>query len=180
MGQLGVRLAIQSAIENAQVPFVGTVFAARAYINEQDYEQNASGFYVSSANGSSCVVVVNLPGPDKRMRRALTGRGAVNDTNIHPVALELFFASKGNSVAQTDQLVAAQLDYDQVVDGLVVFIRNNPTMSAPEEVWSAGEYKAGVVHHQSEPFTDEEGMTTFIVGTIRFEAWEWLAGSGGI
>ncbi len=172
MGQAAVRAAVQSAIQGANIPLVGTVYPARAYIAEQDYEMNAAGYYTSSIQGSGCVIVVNLVGPDKRTRMTLTGRGAQDDMNIHPVALELFFA---NTLGDP---VAAQQDYDKVVDGLVPFIRDNPNLTAPSVVWSAGEYRAGVVHTASEPFTDSEGMTVFINGLIKFEAWEQIVGVG--
>jgi hypothetical protein len=172
MGQGAVRIAIQQAIQDAQLPLVGTVFPGRAYIDETDYESNAAQFYVQNSYGSACVIVVNLPGPDKRNRFTLTGRQSVNDFNIHPIVLELFFASRSGDPIQ------AQTDYDVVVDALVPFIRNNPTMSAPDVVWSAGEYKAGVVHTQSSPFTLEDGMTVFINGAVRFEAWEQVIGVG--
>jgi len=172
MGQGAVRLAVQQAIEAAQIPYVGSVFHGRGYINEEDYEMNAARFYTQSINQSGCVVVVNLPGPDRRNLFALTGRQSVNDFNIHPVVLELFFASRGGDP------IAAQFDYDAVVDGIVPFIRNNPTLSAPNTVWSAGEYKAGVVHTQSAPFTLEDGLTVFINGNIRFEVWEQIIGTG--
>jgi hypothetical protein len=182
MGQSTTRVAIQTAIENAvlagTIPLVGTVYPSRAYVFEQDYEKNAALAYTSSINGSGCVIVVNLPGPDKRTRLTLVGRGAVDDMNVHPVVLELFFASKGGGLTSGDPMVNAQKDYDSVVDGLVPYIRNNPTMSAPGVVWSAGEYKAGVVHSQSSPFTDAEGLTTFIVGTVRFESYEQIIGTG--
>ena len=170
MGQGTVRAAIQQAVQDAQLPLVGTVYAGRAYIDEQDYEQNAARFYVQNDFGSACVVVVNLPGTDRRNRLTLTGRQSVNDFNIHPVVLELFFASRSGDPLQ------AQLDYDVVVDALVPFIRNNPTMSAPEVVWSAGEYQYGVQHDQSSPFTLPDGMTVFINGIVRFEAWEQVVG----
>lgn len=183
MGRAQVRSAVTSAIEGAveagTIPYVGTVYDARAYVSEQDYEVNAVGFYTSSINGSGCVLVVNLPGPDKRTRYADGGRGTVADFDKHPVAIELFFASKGGGLVTGDQLVNAQHDYDAVADALVTFIRGNPTFQAPSTVWSAGEFKAGVEHRQSEPFTDSEGMTTFIVGDVRFDAWEQLVGAAG-
>jgi hypothetical protein len=172
MGQGAVRAAIQRSIESAQLPLVGTVFSGRAYIDEQDYETNAAQFYVQNTYGSACVVVVNLPGPDRRYRLSLTGRQTVNDFNIHPVVLELFFASRSGDPIQ------AQHDYDTVVDALVPFIRNNPTMSAADVVWSAGEYQKGVQHTQSSPFTLEDGMTVFINGIVTFDAWEQILGVG--
>ncbi len=173
MGQAAVRAAIQSTIQAAAIPLVRTVYPARAYIIEEDYEINAAQFYVENTNGSGCVIVVNLPGPDKRMRMTLAGRGAVDDTNVHPIALELFFASTNGDP------VPAQKDYDSVVDALVPLIRGNPNMGVPATVWSAGEYTAGVTHTASEPYTDSDGMTVFIYGVVRFEAWEWLAGPAG-
>ena len=172
MGQGAVRQAIQQSIQDAQLPLVGTVFATRAYINETDYETNAASFYSQNTYGSGCVIVVNLPGPDRRNRFTLTGRQSVNDFNIHPITLELFFASRSGDPIQ------AQMDYDIVVDGLVPYIRDNPTMSAPEVVWSAGEYQAGVVHSQSSPFTLPDGLTVFINGVVTFEAWEQIIGVG--
>jgi len=172
MGQGAVRAAVQSALQNAALPYVGTIFPTRSYINEEDYEINAAQFYTQSINQSGCVVVVNLPGPDRRNLFALTGRQSVNDFNIHPVVLELFFASRFGDP------VLAQNDYDTVVDAIVPFIRNNPTLSAPNTIWSAGEYQAGVQHEQSSPFTLEDGMTVFINGIIRFEAWEQIIGTG--
>jgi len=174
MGRLAVRLAIQSALQAGNLTYVGTVFPARPTImDEEAYYQTMSGTATQeSAAGSSCVVVVNLPGQDKRMRRADTGRSAVNDTNIHPVVLELFFASSGG------EAIAAQQDYDAVVDSIVTFVRNNQTMSAPATVWSAGEYTAGVTHNQSQPYTSADGLTILIDGTVRFDAWEWIVGSG--
>ena len=172
MGQGAVRQAIQQAVQDAQLELVGTVFAGRAYIDETDYETNAASFYSQNSYGSGCVIVINLPGPDRRTRLTLTGRQSVNDFNVHPAVLELFFASRSGDPLQ------AQHDYDVVVDGLVPFIRNNPTMSAPEVVWSAGEYQAGVVHNQSSPFTSPDGLTVFINGVVRFEAWEQIIGVG--
>lgn len=174
MGQGAVRQAVQRAVEGAQLPLVGTVFAGRAYINETDYEQNAASFYTQNIYGSGCVIVVNLPGPDRRTRLTLTGRQSVDDMNVHPVVLELFFASTSGDPIQ------AQVDYDTVVDALVPFIRNNPTMSAANAVWSAGEYKAGVVHSQSSPYTGPDGLTVLISGTVRFEAWEQIVGPDGV
>lgn len=174
MGRVAVRNAIQAAIQNYDVPYVGTVFPARpTAIQENDYEQTMLGMATTpSVNGSSCVIVVSLPGKDRRVRQAMVGRAGVNDTNIHPVTLELFFASTGGDAA------AAQLDYDLIVDTLFVLVRNNPTMSAPDSVWSAGEFTAGVTHTQSEPFSSEDGLTVLIIGRVDFEAWEYLAGQG--
>ena len=172
MGRVAVRQAIQAVIENAGINYVGTVYAARpTAIQEEDYEQTMFGLAVPpSANGSSCVIVVNMPGKDQRTRQATVGRAGVNDTNVHPIVLELFFASTGGDAA------AAQLDYDSIVDALFVLIRNNPTMSAPATVWSAGEFTAGVTHSQSEPFSSDDGLTVLIIGRVDFEAWEYLAG----
>lgn len=152
------------------MPFLGTVYPARPTILDEDaYVQTLSGLAIEeSANGSACVAVVNIP-RDKRMRRADTGRGAVQDSNIHEIALELFFASSCGDA------VLAQTDYDQVVDALIIAIRENPV---PGTVWSAGEFQAGVVHDQDSPYTNADGLTILISGVVRFEAWEWIAGTG--
>lgn len=174
MGRAAVRAAVASAIQNAGITYVGTVFPARpTIVQEADYVQTLQGQAVQeSVNGSACVIVVNIPS-NKRMRRTLAGRGWVDDTNINQVILELFFASTAGDA------VNAQEDYDTVVDALFAEIRGNPTMSAPDAVWSAGEYTAGVVHDQALPESSDDGLTVFIIGTVRFEAWEWLSGAAG-
>ena len=172
MGRAEVRLAYQQAISEAGIIYVGTVFPARPEIlQEQAYTQSMNGQAIQeSVNGSACVIVVNIPS-DIRTRYADVGRGALADWNKHIVALELFFASTGGKG------IAAQLDYDQIVDALVSFIRENPTMSAPETVWSAGEFTFGVRHEQSQAYTSEDGLTILINGVIRTEAWEQNVGS---
>lgn len=167
MGQAAVRNAVYELLLNANVPYVGAVYPARQYINEQDYEVNAANHYVSSVNGSGAVLVVNLPGPDLRTRIADTGRNAQYDMNVHAVALELFFA------APIGDPVLAQQDYDTIIDFIVPYIRQNPTLLSTD-VWSAGEYRAGVSHTPSAPYTAPNGMTVMINGVIRFEAWEQI------
>lgn len=173
MGRLQVRLAVQAAIQGAGVPYLGTVYPARpTIVSEYDYIQTMSGQAVAASdNGSACVAVVNIPS-DRRVRQADVGRGAVQDLDIHQIALELFFASTGAKA------VAAQEDYDSIVDAITVFVRNNATLGDPTVVWSAGEFTAGVAHEQGEPYTSEDGLTILINGVIRFEADEWLAGQG--
>jgi hypothetical protein len=171
VGRAQVRTAVAEALSGSSVPFLGTVYPARPLLtNDDDYY--AGMMAAVNPDGSGCIAVVNLPGPDKRVRRADVGRGAVNDTVVHAVVLELFFASTGGDP------LSAQQDYDALVDGLFILIRNNPLLSAPETIWSAGEYAAGVQHDQSQPLTSEDGLTVLITGTVRFEAWEWVAGTG--
>lgn len=172
-GRAAVRTAIATYLEAASVPYLGSVFPARpVIIEEQDYVQTMQGTAITqSDHGSSCVAVVNITS-DKRQRRADVGRGAVNDTWIHMIALELFFASTSG------EAVAAQEDYDAVVDALVVAIRANANPGGAATVWSAGEFAYGVDHTQEEPYTSEDGMTVLINGVIRFEAWEYVAGTG--
>lgn len=176
MGRVSARKAVQQTIQNANIPYVGTVYVARpTIIQEEDYEQTLLGEAINlSPNGSSAVVVINLPGKDKRERKADTGRGAVNDIEIVPVYLELFFASTGGEA--TD----AQLDYDSIVDNLMVLVRNNPTMGTtdPQAVWSAGEFTEGVTHSQSQPFSTDDGLTVLIVGGVEFAVYQFYAGSG--
>jgi hypothetical protein len=172
MGQASTRAAVVAALTSQEFPGVGAVHAARAYISEQDYEQNAMGFYTQTINLSGAVLVVNLGINDVRSRFVLVGRGNVGDWNIHRVAIEIFFANRGGDAVQ------AQFDYDNVVDEIVIYIRNNPTLSAPITVWSAGEYRFGVQHRQSAMFTTEDGPTVFIHGVIEFESWEQIMGTG--
>ena len=173
MGRLQVRQAVQAALQGAGLTYVGTVFGARPEIlQESAYTQTLNGTAIAeSVNGSACVIVVNIVS-DKRMRRTDTGIGHVDDTNIHIVSLELFFAS------QAGKGVPAQEDYDTVVDALVAYIRNNPDMSAPATVWSAGQYTYGVQHKQGAAYTSGEGAAIVINGEVRFEAYEWVAGTG--
>jgi len=172
VGRLAVRNAVTKAVGTAAITYVGTVFPARpTIVQEQDYQQTMQGASVpSSPNGSNAVIVVNITS-DKRTRDRLTGRGAVGDFNVHQMALEVWFASnKGTGTA-------AQKDYDAVIDGLFVFIRNHATMTDATVVWSAGEYRAGVAHEQSEAFTTATGLVVWIFGLVRFEAWETITGS---
>ena len=171
MSRVAIREAVTSYLAEAALPNVGKVFSARPEVlTEQAYESNMFNEAVETADGSSAVLVVNLPS-DKRQRRADTGRGAVNDTWIFDVVLEVFFASSGG------EAVIAQSDYDAVIDGIVSSIRENATLGAPTTVWSAGEYDAGIKHDQAEPFTDEDGTTVFIFGSVEFQAWTWIAGN---
>lgn len=174
MGRAQVRTAVQSAIQAAALPYVGTVYPARPLIaDENAYTQTMNGMATAeSPNGSACIVVVNIP-DDDRTRYADVGRASVADWWKHRVALELWFACTGGSG------VAAQEDYDTVADALVVFIRGNPTMTAPATVWSAGEYTYGVKHAQSAAYTNADGTTVFINGLVRFEAWEQAVGAAG-
>lgn len=179
MSRPGVRQAIASYLNAAQITCVGAVYPARPVVmSEQDYEQRMLGgvtTLITTASGSGCVLVVNLTG-EQRERRALTGRGAVNDSNIHAVAVELWFASTGGNGP------AAQADYDLIVDGMFAAIRADATLGtggiAPGSIWSAGEYDPWIRHRQGEPYTSSDGLTVFIRGLVEFQAWEWLAGSG--
>ena len=171
MSRLAVREALTEFIADAALQYVGTVFPARSEItDEQAYEANRMAEAVESEVGSSAVLVVNISSDDRK-RRADTGRGAVNDSVIHKIALEVFFASTGGEAIQ------AQKDYDVVAQGLLDLIRSNATPGAPGVIWSSGEYEAGVLHEQGEPYTDADGLTVFIPGVVRFDAWEWVAGN---
>ena len=171
MGRASVRAAVTSYLTEAELGFVGVVHSARPeIIEESDYETSRLNEAVSSENGSSAVLVVNIP-DDKRQRRADTGRGAVNDSWTHSIVIEVFFASVGGDA------IAAQTDYDVVVDEITNLIRANATLSAPSAIWSAGEYTVGIQHQQSAPYNDAEGLAVFISGAVMFEAWEWVAGN---
>lgn len=172
MGQAAVRQAIvdffNQSIANATLPYTGTVLSTRTYLDEQYYEQNSTATYTGSQSGGGCVIVVNLIGPDRRNLIALSGRGITYDFNIHTVNLELHYANISGDP------VVAQEEYDQVVDAVVELVRQNPTLSAPSTVWSAGEYRAGVVHYATPPYTGADGATVYITGRITFEAWEQI------
>jgi len=170
MGRLEVREAVAAYFAEAALPFVGKVFPARPTImEEQAYQENMFSETVSSTNGSSATLVVNIPS-DNRKRIADTGRGAVNDMWIHKVHMEVFFASVGG------EGVAAQNDYDSVIDEMVALIRANAVLNAPATIWSAGEYDAGIQHEHAAPFTDADGLTIFILGVVNFDAYEQVVG----
>jgi hypothetical protein len=171
MGRAAVRTAVAEYFANADIQFVGKVYAARPEIVEETaYETNRLNEAVPSTNGSSTILVVNIP-TDDRKRRADTGRGAVNDTWIHKIAIEVFFASTGGAA------VPAQEDYDSIIDNMIELVRASGTLGAPGVIWSAGEYEHGIGHKQSAPFTDADGLTVFITGEVSFDAYEWVAGN---
>jgi len=124
-----------------------------------------SGMAIETSDaGSCCMIVVNMP-RDKRRRIAVQGRGSVDDMNKHSIVLELFFA------CTSGKGLSAQDDYDSIVDALFIAIRANPTPGGSAVVWSAGEFDAGVAHDQSQPYTDDDGLTILINGGIKYEAW---------
>ena len=173
MGRAAVRTAVTYYFAAAGIPYVGTVYPARTYISETDYEIHMNGLVaqnVVSAKGSSAVLVVNLP-DSERERRTLTGRSFVNDTDVHAVALEVFFANSDGDP------LAAQADHDTVMDAIVKAIRADGTFGGA--LWSAGEFEPWIRVEQNEPFTDDSGMIVLIPSVIRFSAWEWLAGAAG-
>lgn len=181
MGRAAVRAAVVQTISNGNVPYLGTVFAARpVYATEDAYTENLQGQAITeSVNGSACVIVVNILSDD-RHRIALTGRGAVDDFNTHLVELELFFACQGqNNPTGTDPGVAAQQDYDAIVDALTALVRGNPTMGNASSVWSAGEFRYGVKHRQSVAFAPEESTSILINGVLSFQALEEDVGAAG-
>jgi hypothetical protein len=170
MGRLSMRTAVAEYFATANLEYVGKVLKARPEVlTEQEYETSMFNEAAPSENGSSAVLVVNIP-EDKRQRRADTGRGAVNDSWIFKIALEVFFASTGG------EAVKAQEDYDTVIDGVIESIRANANLGSPNTVWSAGEYDNGIQHDQAQPFTDDDGVTIFIFGAVTFDSWQWLAG----
>ena len=166
MGRVAVRAAVTSYLQGANLSYVGTVYSGRpTIIAEEDYTLNAE----PSESGSSCVIVVNFT-DDQRQRRADTGRGAVNDSVQHTVKLELFFGSrKGDAIA-------AQNDYDLIVDQLFDVIRANAVMNAPGVIWSSGENSPWIRHEQIAPYWGPGGTTACIKGVVEFEAIEWVAG----
>ena len=182
MGRAAVRTAVTAFLENAAspsaayIPYVGTVYSARPLIvDETAYENTMSGQAVtSSGTGGNAILVVNLD-QDVRKRKADTGRGAVNDEWTHGVFIEIFYANLGGNDTQPQGL-AAQGDYDLIVDAITNAIRSDATLGDPSVIWSAGEYE-DIVHAQNAPKTSEDGTTVYIVGTLRFTAWEWVNGT---
>lgn len=172
MGRAQVRTAVQTYLQQAALPYLGTVYPARPTIlQEQDYVQTMQGQATQeSANGSACVMVVNIT-RDDRTREMSQGRGAVVDINKHLVVLELFFASSLGTA------VKAQEDYDTLADSLIDAIRAQPIPGGSGVVWSAGEFRYGVRHTQSVPYSTPTGLTVHITGVVRFEAWEWVQGT---
>ena len=182
MSRAAVREAIATYLNNAQIPGVGMVYPARPIIlSEQDYEArmlNGAQQLVSTVNGSGCVLVVNLVA-DQRDRLTDTGFGQVNDMNKRSVSVELWFACNGDP----ENGAAAQEDYDAIVDGLLVAIRADPMLGTgnqpPASIWQAGAYPPYITHEQGEPYTTNEGLTVFIAGVLRFEAWSQDVGVAG-
>lgn len=172
MGRKTVRLAIQTYLESVGLPYVGTIHEARPTIlQEETYAQTMQGqATAASANGSNCVIVVNIQ-KDTRTREMTTGRGSVADINKHLMVLELFFASSCGTAKK------AQLDYDEIIDALVVAVRATPTPGGSGVVWSAGEFRYGLRHTQSVPYSTPTGLIVHITGVLRFEAWEWDEGT---
>lgn len=167
-----MRSAVQSFFQGLDIPYVGTVFAERAYVHGEDYELTAANQYSVSVDGSGAVLVVNIP-HEKRQRRAMTGRGGVNDSCIYDIALEIYLANSAGAPSE------AQTNYDSIIDQIILQVRGNPLLGNSIAVWSAGEFDYGVDHTQSEPWTEEDGTTIFITGVVRFQAWEWDAGPAG-
>jgi len=174
MGRQAIFDAATSYFENADIPMVGTVFPGRPIVvDEEDYDlQMSQGLFedVSSIDGSSAVLIVNIP-TGHRQRQTITGRAFEDDSYIHNMVLELFFANVSGDG------VAAQRDHNAVCDAIVAAIRADPLLGQPPVVWSAGEFKPVDVE-QREPFTNSDGLVIFIPAVIRFDVYEWLTGQG--
>jgi hypothetical protein len=168
VGRKLVRQVVTDFIKGAGIPYLGQVYSARTYVVDMADYTYLTG---SSPNGSDAIIMVNIPSDD-RHRVAMTGRAYINEPEIHPIALEIFFG------CSSGEPVDAQLDYDAVVDALFAAIRGNPLLGSVQ-IWSAGEFTAGVKHRQSEAFTDSEATTVMINGVMEFEVWEWFAGPAG-
>jgi hypothetical protein len=182
MSRLAVRGAIASYLNAAQITCVGQVFPARPIIlSESAYEQrmlDGALSQVTTSNGSGCVLVVNIT-DDHRERMADTGYNYVNDMNKRSISVELWFACVGDP----ENGAAAQGDYDNIVDGIFIAIRADPTLGTanqpPASIWQAAAYPPYISHEQSAPYTLDEGLTVFIKGVARFEAWTQDVGAGG-
>jgi len=171
-----VREAAVEYLQNANLPFVGTVFAARPeVVDEEDYERSLSGAvsqYVTSQSGSAAVLIVNVPSSDRK-RETLTGLSHVEDTDTHELVLELVLANTAG------EAVEAQQDHDTVCDAIVASIRADPLLGTglSGRVFPAGSAQVQVT--QSMPFTGADGTTVFILAVIRTDVIEWISGPAG-
>jgi hypothetical protein len=172
MGRVAIRAAAQAYLTAANIPFVGTVYRARPTLVDESNYENTMLNQATNPNQSSAVLVINLP-EDQRERRSFSGRAFVDDSNIHDIVVEVFFASR------TGDALAAQDDADTLLDALAIAVRADPTLGNPNIVWSAGEYQKGVHTSVHAAFVGPDGLTNFIIATVRFDAWEWLAGPAG-
>lgn len=178
MGRASVRSAIQTYLVNQNLPFVGKIFLARPFlVAEDDYDQQMANWAVSQVTPagdtrSSCVLVIHIP-DTQRSRVSLSGRAYVDDTNVHNVVLECLFANQSGDGETT------QTDHDTLMDAISLAIRADPLLGMPGTIWSAGEFQQGVHTTQHEPFWSPDGLTEFIIALVRFDTWEWLAGTAG-
>jgi len=179
MGRASIRQAAYNYFTNAGIPNLGTVFAARPFVvNEDDYDTSmAAGLiqYITSSSGSSGIMIVNISESGRR-RNELTGFGAVGDFTVHQMELEVFFANTAGDA------IAAQTDHDTTMDSIVIAIRADPTLGTagnPGTIFGAGVFQSvPITVHQGSPFWDPDGTTVFIPSIVRFEAWEHPSGTG--
>jgi hypothetical protein len=108
-----------------------------------------------------------------------TGFSHVNDMNKRSISVELWFACLGDP----ENGAGAQGDYDNIVDGIFIAIRADPTLGTanqpPASIWQAATYPPYISHEQGAPYTLDEGLTVFIKGVARFEAWTQDVGAAG-
>lgn len=182
MGRTIVRSVVTTYLQNQNFTNVGTIYPARPIIvDDADYDAAMSSWLWEQQGlpdtGSAAVLIVNLP-DDHRAREAITGRTGVNDTDRHEVVLEVFFANVGGGTATVPQGIVAQNDHDALIDSIVVALRADWSLGNPQQIFSSGEFQRGVDVSQGEPFTEENSTVIFIVATIHFDVYEWLAGVG--
>lgn len=182
MSRSAVRQAIASYLNSAEIDYVGAVYPARPLVlSEDDYEQrmlNGAISQITSENGSGCVLVVNIVS-DQRDRMADTGFGQVNDMNKRSIVVELWFACNGDP----NNGAALQEDYDGIVDGIFQAVRADPMLGTgnqpPASIWQAATYPPYISHAQVAPYMLGEGLTVFIKGAVKFEAWSQDVGPAG-
>jgi hypothetical protein len=182
MSRLAVREAIASYLNAAEINYVGAVFPARPIIlDESAYEErmlNGALSYVASDQGSGCALVVNIT-EDHRERMADTGYSYVNDMNKRSISVELWFACLGDP----ENGAGSQEDYDSIVDGVFIAVRADPTLGTanqpPASIWGAAVYPPYISHEQAAPYTTDEGLTVFIKGVVKFDAWSQDVGPAG-
>lgn len=182
MGRADVRQAIATYLNGAEINYVGAVYPARPIIlDESAYEErmlNNAVTQITSDIGSGCVLVVNIVA-DRRDRMADTGFSHVNDMTKREVSVELWFACVGDP----ENGAGAQGDYDAIVEAMFVAIRADPTLGTANQgagaIWQAATYPPYVSHEQGAPYTRDDGLTVFIKGVAKFEAWSQEVGQAG-
>jgi len=170
MGRQAVRQGVAEYLQGLNLPFVGTIYVGQPLIApEEAYDTTLSGLIPLSQNGSSCIIMVDIP-YSHRQRETLTGWGANDDSVPHDIHLWVGFANTSGDA------IAAQADNDVLADTIVSMIRADPALGNPAVFWDSGLGRTGVDVRQHMPFQSADGTVIFLPLSIEFQAWEWLSG----